>query len=118
VGTVDDYLATLDDASRQVFQRVVDVAMAEAGELGQGTSYGLAALTYRGKPLLGLRAAARHLSVFPFSGAVVDAARDQLAGFSLSSGTVRFDAQNPLPEPAVRALVRARVAEIEAREGR
>lgn len=34
-------------------------------EAGQGRSYGMAALTYRGKPLLGFAAAKQHLSDLP-----------------------------------------------------
>jgi ribosomal protein L9 len=43
----------------------------------EGASYGMAALKYRQKPLLGFRAAQQHLSIFPFSSDVVEAVRDQ-----------------------------------------
>jgi uncharacterized protein YdhG (YjbR/CyaY superfamily) len=109
---VDDYLASLPADARAAFTRVRDLALAELPEAAQGTSYGMAALTHRGQPVLGFRAAARHLSVFPFSPAALDAVRDQLDGFALSKGTVRFTANAPLPAQAVRDLVRHRVREI------
>lgn len=108
VGPVDEYLAGLDERDRAAFTRVRDLALQVVPDAEQGTSYGVAALMDRGKPLLGFHAAARHLALYPFSGAAVEAVRDQLAGFSLSRGTVRFTADMPLPEKAVRDLVRAR----------
>ncbi len=114
MGTVDEYLHGLDDAARAAYARVVEVALEEAPDAGQGTSYGMAALLHRGRPLLGFRAARGHLSVFPFSPAAVEAAAGLLAGFALSKGTVRFEPDRPLPDDAVRALVRARLAEIDA----
>ena len=115
VGAVDDYLATLDGPPLAAYERVRDVVLAELPDAAQATSYGMAAFTYRGKPLLGLRAARDHLSVFPFSPAAIDAVRSDLEGFTLSKGTVRFDAGHPLPDDALRALVRARAAEIDAK---
>ncbi len=110
--TVEGYLAGLDESERVALARVLAVAMLEAPDAEQGTSYGMPALLYRGKPLLGFRAATKHLAVYPFSPAAVDAVRDQLSGASLSKGTVRFTAEAPLPEQAIRDLVRARRDEI------
>jgi uncharacterized protein YdhG (YjbR/CyaY superfamily) len=109
---VDDYFAGLDEAARIAFEHVRQLAMTVAPDAEGGTSYGMAALRYRGKPLLGFRESAGHLSVFPFSPAAIDAVRDRLAGFSLSKGTVRFTAAAPLPDDVVLDLVRHRMAEI------
>lgn len=112
VGTVDDYLMSLEGPARAAYARVRDIAVAEVPEAGQGTGYGMAALTYRGKPLLGFRAAAAHLSVFPFSPAAVDAVRDGLPATAVSRGTLRFTPDAPLPDDVVRRLVRARAEQI------
>ena len=40
---------------------------------------------------------------------------DDLDGYSVSKGTIRFDADRPLPESVVETLVRMRVDEIEGR---
>ena len=89
--------------------------MEVAPEAEDGMSYGMAALIYRKKPLIGFKAAQRHLSVFPFSPEVIDAVRDQLAGFELSKGTIRFTDEKQLSDDVVRDIVRHRVAEIAAR---
>jgi uncharacterized protein YdhG (YjbR/CyaY superfamily) len=51
--------------------------------------------------------------VFPFSPEAVDAAREALAGFDLSKGTVRFTVEQPLPDAALEQLLRHRLGEIE-----
>jgi len=112
VGTIDSYLAGLDESDRTALMHVLAVAMDEAPDAEQGTSYGMPVLRYRGRPLLGFQAATKHLAVYPFSPTAVAAVRDQLSGASLSKGTVRFTAKAPLPEQAVRDLVRARRGEI------
>jgi uncharacterized protein YdhG (YjbR/CyaY superfamily) len=113
MGAVDDYFDSLDTATRDAFERVRKLALEIAPDAGQGTSYGMAVLTYEGRPLLGFRAAKQHLSIFPFSPEAVDAARDQLRDFDVSKGTIRFAADAPLPQGAVHEIARHRVTEIE-----
>jgi uncharacterized protein YdhG (YjbR/CyaY superfamily) len=112
MGAVDEYFDSLDADRRDAFERIRVLAMDVAPEAEQGTSYGMAALKYRRKPLLGFRAAEHHLSIFPFSPAAVDAVRDRLSGFELSKGTIRFTVGTSLPDAVVRDLVQHRMTEI------
>jgi uncharacterized protein YdhG (YjbR/CyaY superfamily) len=109
---VDDYLSSLDASAREAFEHIRSLVMDMVPEAEQGTSYGMAALRYQHKPLLGFLAAKHHLSIFPFSSRVVEAVRDRLAAFELSKGTIRFTAATPLPDEVVRDIVRHRVEEI------
>lgn len=77
-----------------------------------GRSYGMEAFLLDGRPLLGMRAASKHLSVFPFSPEVVAAVAERLPGFALSKGTVRFSPSQPLPADVLAEMVRLRAAEI------
>jgi uncharacterized protein YdhG (YjbR/CyaY superfamily) len=113
MGTLTEYLAELPDEQRPALQRVVDVARRLAPDAEEGMSYGMPALRYRGKPLIGVVAAAKHLSVFPFSPAVVEAVAPDLEGYSLSKGTIRFSAAQPVPDEVVERIVTLRLAEIE-----
>jgi uncharacterized protein YdhG (YjbR/CyaY superfamily) len=111
---MDDYLSTLDPDVRAAFARVRDIALEVVPDAEQGRSYGLPALLYRGRPLLGFQATARHLAVYPFSPAVVDAVRGRLTGPAPSKGTIRFTAAAPLPADVVREVVTRRVSEIDS----
>jgi uncharacterized protein YdhG (YjbR/CyaY superfamily) len=112
VSVVDDYFAGLDPAQRAAFEHIRHVVTEMVPEAEDGTSYGMAALTYRKKPLLGFLAARNHLSIFPFSPEVIDAVRDRLEGFALSRGTVRFTSDMPVPDDVVREIVSRRMKEI------
>ncbi|WP_027344856.1 iron chaperone [Hamadaea tsunoensis] len=112
MGAVTDYFEELDPAVRAAFEHIRDVATEIAPAAQESVSYGMPALRLDGKPLLGFRAAKAHLSIFPFSPAAVEAASGLLDGYALSKGTVRFTLDRPLPDEAVRTLVRTRVSEI------
>jgi uncharacterized protein YdhG (YjbR/CyaY superfamily) len=106
------YLATLGTADRDALERVRGIVTRAVPGTTEGRSYGLAALLLDGRPLLGFRAAGDHLSVFPFSPAVVAAVADRLPGYKLSKGTIRFTARTPLPEAVVVEIARLRGTEI------
>jgi uncharacterized protein YdhG (YjbR/CyaY superfamily) len=113
VGTVDDYLTTLLPPEAAALAHVLALAREVVPEADQGTSYGMPALTYLGRPLVAAVAARSHLSLFPFSAAVVAAVQPRLDGYSVSKGTLRFTADHPLPDDVVRDAVAARRAEID-----
>jgi uncharacterized protein YdhG (YjbR/CyaY superfamily) len=110
---VDDYLAGLDEPARTVLGGVYARARAIVPDVEQGRSYGMPALQYRGKPLVSAIETKRHLSLFPFSGKVVAAVVDDLDGYDLSKGTIRFTAERPLPDDIVTRVVELRRAEID-----
>ncbi len=114
MGTIDDYLGGLDPADREVVAHVYDVARAVIPETEQGTSYGMPALLYRGKALLSVMRAKKHVGVYPFSGRVPETVAPALEGFDYDKGTIRFQPERPLPDATIRAIVEARRAEIES----
>jgi uncharacterized protein YdhG (YjbR/CyaY superfamily) len=112
MGEIDDYLAGIDEPHRRALERVRDIAQRVAPDASQGKSYGMPALRVAGKPLLGFNVGRQHLSLHPFSADVVAAVADDLVGFSLSKGTIRFTPETPVPEPIIERMVRLRLAEI------
>lgn len=114
MGELDDYLAGLDEPARGILSGIAARARELVPTAEQGMSYGMAALRYRGRPLLSVVAAKNHLSLFPFSSHVVDAVTGDLPGFSLSKGTIRFSDEQPLPADVVTRIVELRRAEIDA----
>ena len=118
MGTVDDYLASLDPDDRAVVSHVYDVVRDTLPDVEQGRSYGMPALTYRGKALIAVMRTKKHIGVYPFSGRVPELVAEGLtdaAGRALEfdKGTIRFQPGTPLPDDTIRAIVAARVAEIE-----
>lgn len=113
MGTIDDYLAGLGDADRAVIGHVYDIARAHVPDTEQGKSYWMPALLHRGKALIAVMRTKKHIALYPFSGMVPAVAASALDGFDVDKGTIRFQPDRPLPDDAIRAVLDARVAEIE-----
>ncbi len=108
----DDYLSGLEEPERHALRLVIDHVAKVAPHATEGRSYGLPAFRFRGKPLLGFAATKQHLSLYPFSPSALDSVKDRLPGFELSKGTLRFTADQRIPDEVVTELVQARIAEI------
>lgn len=118
MGTVDEYLQSLEPDDRAVVSHVFDVVRGVLPDVEQGTSYGMPALLYRGKALIAVMRTKKHIGVYPFSGRVPDVVaeglpEDERGAFEHDKGTIRFQPDRPLSDDIVRAIVAARVAEIE-----
>jgi len=113
MGTIDDYLADLDPRDAAVIGHAYDVAREVVPDAEQGLGYGMPALTYRGKSLLSLMRAKKHIGVYPFSPVAIAEISALLEGVDSAKGTIRFSPDAPLPDDTIRALARARKAQID-----
>src|SRR5688572_1726822 len=109
---MDDYLGDLEPAQKAALERVRAAVGRIAPDADEGRSYGVPAFIYAGRPLLGFAAAKNHLSIFPFSPAAIEAVREQLDGFDLAKGTIRFTPDRPVSDDVLADLVRVRKQEI------
>ena len=109
---MDDYLAGVTEPDRDALERVRRMVKELVPQAEEGKSYGMPALKYNKRPLVGFVAAKKHLSLFPFSPAVIEALTDRLDGFELSKGTIRFTAAHQLPDDLLRDVVMLRLDEI------
>ncbi len=115
---VEAYLARVPEPARGTLQKVRAVIRSAApAEATEGLSYGMPAFRYKGA-LVCYAAFKDHCSFFPMSGALIEAMKDDLEGYSLSKGTIRFDVDKPLPAGLIRKLVKARVAQNELKKTR
>ena len=116
--TIDEYLATLSDDKRAALEKLRKTIKAIAPKAEECINYGVAAFRLNGKALVGFGAAATHCAFFPMSGHTVSAFKDELKHYETSKGTIRFQADEPLPATLVRKLVKARIADIVGRGGK
>jgi uncharacterized protein YdhG (YjbR/CyaY superfamily) len=114
MGEVTDYIAGLDEPARSVLERYRLRTLAVVPEAEEGTSYGMAALRYRGRPLISVVSTKQGYSVFPFSSTVVESVIAGLEGFESTKGGIRFTDERHLPDDAYDTLVEQRRDEIDA----
>jgi uncharacterized protein YdhG (YjbR/CyaY superfamily) len=59
-----------------------------------------------------------HLSLFPMSIQAIEHNQKALEPFVSGKGTIRFTTERPLPAALVKKIVKARIAEVDARKRR
>jgi uncharacterized protein YdhG (YjbR/CyaY superfamily) len=106
---IDQYLDALNEPKRTTLARLRRMILDIVPEAERGISYGLPAFKVRGKTIAGFAAFTNHLSYLPHSGSVFPELTDELQGYSLSSGALRFSISEPLPMPLVERLIAVRL---------
>ena len=109
--TIGDYLAALDDDQRAALQKLRKDIKAAAPKAEECISYQLAAFRLDGRMLVAMGATASHCAFYVMSGSTLHHFKQDLTGYDISKGTIRFQANEPLPAALVRKLVKARIAE-------
>lgn len=110
---VDEYLAGVPKEARAALEKLRKTIKAAAPMASEGISYQMPMYKYHGM-VVGFAAFKDHCSLFPGS-AVMEAHKEELKRYNTSKGTIRFPASKPLPAALVKKLVKARIAENEAR---
>jgi len=111
--TVDEYLATLPDASRSTLDKVRGMIKSAVPGAAEGMAYGMPGYKYDGRPLIYFAAAKNHLGLYGIP-TVIEAHKAELAQYDLSKGVIRFPIDKAPTAKLMKALLRARIAEIEA----
>lgn len=111
--SIDEYLATVGSDKREALESLRQTIKAAVPEAEECISYAVPAFRLRGKLLVGFAASSNHCSLFPMSGSVVETLKADLKDYSASKGTIRFQADAPLPGDLVQKVIRTRIAEIE-----
>ena len=106
---IDQYLEALEEPKRTTLTQLRQTILDVLPEAEQGISYGVPAFKVGGKTIAGFAAFKNHLSYLPHSGSVFPQLRDELRGYSLSSGALRFSIGKPLPAPLVEKLIAVRL---------
>jgi uncharacterized protein YdhG (YjbR/CyaY superfamily) len=106
---IDDYLDGLEEPKRTTLARLRQMILDVLPDAEEGISYGVPAFKIGGKTVAGFAAFKNHLSYLPHSGSVFLELREQLVGYSTSSGALRFGIDEPLPRPLVEKLIAERL---------
>ena len=107
---VDAYLADVKPEFRPALDHLRALIREAAPQASEVISYGVPCYKLDG-PLVSFGAAAKHCAFYGMSPQVLALFAEDLKGFSTSPGTVRFTPEHPIPDPILRALIAARMAE-------
>jgi uncharacterized protein YdhG (YjbR/CyaY superfamily) len=115
VKTVDDYLAVVPQPARTTLEKVrAAIRSVVPAETSEVLSYKIPAFKYK-QVLVWYGAFSDHCSLFP-TAAVIENFKDELKPFRKSKGTIHFPVDQPLPATLIKKIVKARLAEVEAKK--
>ena len=117
--SVEDYLAGLPDERRAAAEELRQTIKTAAPEATETIAYQMPAYrSHGGQFLVSYAAFKNHYSLFPASQAVIEALGAELKPYLRGKATISFPADDALPVAVVTKIVKVRVAEIAARDGR
>jgi uncharacterized protein YdhG (YjbR/CyaY superfamily) len=112
---IDDYLRGVEEPKQSTLQALRRTILDVIPDAEQGISYGMPAFRMQGKTVAGFAAFKDHLSYLPHSGTVLGQLADDLAGYTMTKGSLHFPVDRPLPQAVVRRLIAVRLSEAERR---
>lgn len=115
--TVDEYLAAVPEPAHSTLNKIrATVRSVVPAETTEVISYGIPAFNYK-KVLVWYAAFSDHCSLFP-TASVIERFKEELKAYRVSKGTIHFPIDKPLPAALVKKMVKARLADVQAKRRR
>ncbi len=107
--TIDEYIALFPEDVQEKLKQIRAVIKAAAPQAVERISYRMPAFAFNGI-LVYFAAFENHISFFPTSSGV-EKFKDELAGYEISKGTIRFPLDKPIPFDLIERITTFRVQE-------
>jgi uncharacterized protein YdhG (YjbR/CyaY superfamily) len=110
--SVDEYIAAQPDAVRKKLEQVRAAIRRAVPEAVEVIGYRIPGYKLHGKPMLYFAGFKEHYSLFAASGTFFADLKDELSGYELGKGTVRFPLTKPVPTKLISRIAKLRAAGI------
>ncbi|EYF01057.1 iron chaperone [Chondromyces apiculatus] len=119
--SVEEYLAAQPEEVRVALERVRSTIRKAVPGAEEGISYQIPTYKLPGGPVLYFAGWKQHVSLYPASEALVAAFADDLEGYVINKGTIRFPLSETVPVKLIERIAKFRAKEVtehaEAKKG-
>ena len=109
--SVDEYIATHPEDVQAILQRVRRAIRTAIPGAEEAISYQIPTYRLHGGAVIYFAGWKRHYSIYPASGALVEAFQEDLAPYEVRKGTIRFPLSQPVPVKLIERIARFRAKE-------
>ncbi|HLH33192.1 MAG TPA: DUF1801 domain-containing protein [Alloacidobacterium sp.] len=114
--SVDEYIGAQPQASREILERVRHAIRKALPQAEEVISYQIPAYKIRGSAVIYFAGWKQHYSLYPAGDRLVAEFKDELAGYKINKGTIRFPLSEPVPVKLIERIAKFRAREIAERE--
>jgi len=104
--SVDEYIATHPEVVQATLQRVRGIIRKAVPGAEEAISYQIPTYKLHGGYVVYFAGWKQHYSLYPATGRLVAAFKDELAPYELSKGTIRFPLSQPVPVKLIERIAR------------
>ena len=114
--SVDKYIASQPEAVQNVLKRVRSTIRKAVPGAEEVISYKIPTYKLHGSPVLYFAGWTQHYSLYPATGRVVAAFKNDLAPYEVRTGTIRFPLSRSVPVKLIERIAKFRAKEVAERE--
>lgn len=109
--SVEEYLAEQPPRARAALQQIRAAIKSAAPEATEGISYNMPTFKLNGRAIIWFAGFKDHFSLYPYTARLLEELGEELEPHVSGKGTLRFDADEPIPVDLVKRIVAVRLYE-------
>ena len=114
--SVDEYIASQPETVQAILERVRSTIRKAVPGAEEVISYQIPAYKLQGLAVIYFAGWKQHYSLYPATGRLVSAFKDELASYEVRKGTIRFPLSEPVPVRLIGRIAKFRAKEAAERE--
>jgi uncharacterized protein YdhG (YjbR/CyaY superfamily) len=117
VKSVDEYIASQPEDAQAVLECVRSAIRRAVPEAEEVISYRIPTYKLRGGAMLYFAGWKQHYSLYPATGLLLAAFKNELAAYMVNKSTLRFALSEPVPVKLIERIAKFRAQEVLVRDG-
>ena len=114
--SVDEYISSHPKTVQPILRRVRNTIRKALPRADEVISYRIPTYKLNGRAVLYFAGWKRHYSLYPASGRIVAAFKDELGQYEVNRGTIRFPLSEPVPMKLIGRIAKFRATEVAERK--